>query len=344
MTTLEEKLVQLKVDFKAKEAETQEMHDKKIRSIEDKINDLRTRVKSKDDDCNELSKSLKLEKNDNAAKAQEIETLIKIKENLNLELNKTINNHSQNLNDFTLEMKAKEDKSTEQISNLNQTLCCRDVQIRECHEKLERSQSEASELSLEIKILNSQQDDLETNKVKLNAEIENMILVLAERDTALGNLEETIEEKIRDIALRDQNIQHGEEKIKNLENKVVCLKGEISDEKDIHLKDIHARDEIIKHQESKLSEISVSLVQSRDTISKQITDIQGLKDTVQSRDQIIHQLEEDISVLKTNLQKNLDQHNLEISSKQTEIQDLRTTVSTAEEDKRILNFKITELG
>ena len=340
MSSLEEKIVTMKSDFKAKEAKTQEAQDKKTQIFEEKINDLRTRLKSKDDDYNELSKSLKMEKNEKEFKCQEIESLMKIKEEQSLELQLTKNSHVQKLKELDREVQLKKEKFTEQITILNQTVCCKDVELREYHEKLELSQANGHQLNSQLKILNFELEELEANKLVLNSEIASLVSVISERDETISNLGENIEHKTKEIAVKDKNFEDAEEIIKNLENEVSRLEVELAVEKENHIK----KDETIMNRDNKISELTESLNQAQDIISKQTIDIEQLNATLQSNDACIVRLEKNISDLKTKLQETLDKYNMEISDRQTEIQDWKLKISNLEKDKLNLNSTITELG
>ena len=65
---LEEKIQTLKEDFKRKEGESKESHAKQVSGLETKLSDLRSRLKGKDDELNELSKALKAEKAEHGLK------------------------------------------------------------------------------------------------------------------------------------------------------------------------------------------------------------------------------------------------------------------------------------
>ena len=94
-TFLEEKIQTLKEGFKTKEAESKESHLKDITNLESKMSDLRSRLKSKDDEFNEVTKSVKALKAEHEVAVAEIERLQGVQQNLNLEIQLINNNHLQ---------------------------------------------------------------------------------------------------------------------------------------------------------------------------------------------------------------------------------------------------------
>jgi chromosome segregation ATPase len=340
---LEEKMSALKEDFKTRERDNQEAAQRKLAALEEKMNDLRGRLKRRDEEYNQLEKTVKEEKRQNSDKAAVIEGLEQRLEAVQQEAEAKQKAAQQQAR--LVEARAEEEKQRllGDLEDRQRTLCHKEMEVRELQTRLEQAAEALTDLEGDRRKLEAVKTELEDRQksaevrmAAMEQEIVQKTDFSASLQDIISGLKASVEAHLAELAAKADCINRLQRDVAEKEAKMADLQV-TSQDKIGHLM------ASLSEKESILSHLGDQLTQSRDVNARQQRELEVMAADVQDKSLGIELLESKILKEKENLAQILDRHAEEIQTREQAIQESNSQLEESRQQNQTLSEQLRQL-
>jgi chromosome segregation ATPase len=312
----------LKEDFKVKERDGQEMYERKVAALEDKMNDLRSRLKRRDEEYNEMERGAKEEKRLNSEKVEVIAGLEQRLEVLHQEMEAQMKQAQTEARLVEERMEEERRRMLGELEESRRSLCSKELEARDLQVRLEEAAEALDDLEGERKKLSNAKMELEERHrealatvAALEQDIGQKVAFGVSLQDTIRALEDTVAKNLRELQGQADSIEGLQQDVKEKVEEMAAAK----------LENEHCVEGLrssLRDREAEVARLQDELTSCGNTVVSHQRHIEALSALVQEKALSIDRLEAANRDLQLDLSQTLDRHKDEIHQRELSIKEV----------------------